>query len=108
MNLENPGTIQKAGIIQFFEISFELAWNMIKDYLEEQGFTDIKSPRSALKKGFEIGLVKDGHSWLQLLSDRNITAHTYDEETVNNLENIIAEKYYPLLKDLSDEFRNKY
>jgi nucleotidyltransferase substrate binding protein (TIGR01987 family) len=107
MSIKNPDTIQKAGIIQFFEMSFELAWNTIKDYLEEQGYIDIKSPRAALKKGFEIGLIKDGHSWLKLLDDRNITSHAYDETRVNKLESLIAEKYYPLLKNFSDEFRKK-
>ena len=107
MNIDNPDIIQKAGMIQFFEMSFELAWNVIKDYLEEQGFTEVKSPRAALKKGFEIGLLKDGHSWMQLLGDRNITSYAYDEETVTKLESLISEKYYPLLKDLSDEFSNK-
>ena len=50
LQIPNPDLVQKAGIIQFFEMSFELAWNMVKDYLEEQGFVDIRSPRGALKK----------------------------------------------------------
>lgn len=105
--LKNPDIIQKAGMIQFFEMCFELAWNTVKDYLHEQGFTDIKSPRSALKKGFEIGLLKNGHDWMQLLEDRNTTSHAYDEETVTRLEGLITEKYYPLFKELSDELRTK-
>ena len=68
--IENPDIIQKAGTIQFFEMSFELAWNTVKDFLEEQGFTDVKSPRSALKKAFETGIIADGHSWMELLVDR--------------------------------------
>ena len=54
LQLKDPDILQKAGIIQFFEMSYELAWNTIKDYLEEQGFNDVKSPRSAFKKAFEI------------------------------------------------------
>ncbi|MEJ7684905.1 MAG: nucleotidyltransferase substrate binding protein [Segetibacter sp.] len=50
LKIQQPDIIQKAGLIQFFERSFELAWNVVKDYLEEQGFIEIKSPRSALKK----------------------------------------------------------
>ena len=56
LQIPEPDIVQKAGIIQFFEMSFELAWNMVKDYLEEQGFIDIKSPRGTLKKAFEIGI----------------------------------------------------
>ena len=47
LKIENPDIIQKAGIIQFFEMNFELSWNLVKDYLEEQGFVDVKSPRTA-------------------------------------------------------------
>jgi hypothetical protein len=47
LQIPNPDILQKAGIIQFFEMSFDLAWNMVKDYLEGQGFVDIKSPRGA-------------------------------------------------------------
>ena len=50
LEIENPDLLQKAGIIQFFEMSYELAWNVLKDYLEEQGFIDVNSPRSAIKR----------------------------------------------------------
>lgn len=92
--------IQRAGLIQFFEISFELSWKTLKDYLEEQGFVDVKSPRTAIKKAFEINLVSDGHTWLQALEDRNLTAHTYDEETAIEVVQLIRNMYYPLLKEL--------
>ncbi len=107
LNIPEPDIIQKAGLIQFFEMSFELAWNVLKDYLEEQGFVEIKSPRSALKKAFETGLIEDGHRWMQLLDDRNITSYAYDEATVNMIERLIHQKYYPLLKQLYDTLNYK-
>jgi nucleotidyltransferase substrate binding protein (TIGR01987 family) len=107
LQIENPDFLQKAGIIQFFEMSFELSWNMVKDYLEEQGFIDVKSPRSALKKAFEIDLISDGHSWMDLLVDRNLTSHTYDEDKATEVENLIHHKYFPLLKELYNSFKNK-
>lgn len=58
MDINDPDITQKAGLIQFFEMSFELSWNMMKDYLEEQGFAEIKSPRDSIKKAFETGMVK--------------------------------------------------
>ena len=100
LQLKNPDMLQKAGIIQFFEMSYELAWNTMKDYLEEQGFIDVKSPRAAIKKAFEVGLINDGYSWMELLSDRNLTSHAYDEEKATEVENLIHQKYYPLLSDL--------
>ena len=104
LQITEPDIIQKAGLIQFFEMSYELAWNTLKDYLQEQGFTDIKSPRAAIKKGFEIDLIEDGHLWMNLIEDRNLTSHAYDEETVNNIEVLVRNSYYPLLKNLSITF----
>lgn len=101
----NPDLIQKAGSIQFFEMSFELAWNLLKDYLEEQGFSDVRYPRAAIKKAFETGLIEDGHSWLQMLEDRNHTSHIYDEIMADEIGLLIKDKYYPLLNELYSTFR---
>ena len=107
MQIPNPDIVQKAGIIQFFEVSFELAWNLLKDYLEEQGFIDVKSPRGALKKAFEMNILENGHDWMDLLQDRNLTAHTYDEQKVTEMEHLIKNKYFPLLKVLHHGFKQK-
>jgi nucleotidyltransferase substrate binding protein (TIGR01987 family) len=105
LQIEQPDLLQTAGIIQFFEISFELAWKMLKDYLEEQGFQDVKSPRAALKKAFEIGLISHGQEWLELLEDRNRTVH--DEETATEIETLISGKYFPMMKELQNTFNQK-
>jgi nucleotidyltransferase substrate binding protein (TIGR01987 family) len=107
LEIPEPDMVQKAGIIQFFEMSFELAWNMVKDYLEDQGFLDIKSPRGALKKAFEVNILEKGHEWMELLQDRNLTAHTYDEQKATDMEHLIQNKYFPILKELHDSFKQK-
>jgi nucleotidyltransferase substrate binding protein (TIGR01987 family) len=108
LQIPNPDIVQKAGIIQFFEMSFELAWNLVKDYLEEQGFVDIKSPRGAIKKAFEMGILENGHDWMDLLQDRNLTAHTYDEQKATDMEQLIENKYFPILKALHISFKRKF
>jgi nucleotidyltransferase substrate binding protein (TIGR01987 family) len=105
--IPEPDMVQKAGIIQFFEMSIELAWNMVKDYLEDQGFVDIKSPRGALKKAFEVNILEKGHEWMELLQDRNLTAHTYDEQKATDMGHLIQNKYFPILKELVDSFKQK-
>jgi len=107
LQIPNPDIVQKAGIIQFFEMSFELAWNMVKDYLEEQGFIDVKSPRAALKKAFEINILENGHAWMDLLQDRNLTVHTYNEQKATDMEQLIKKKYFPILKGLHHDFTQK-
>ncbi len=107
LNIEEPDIIEKAGLIQFFEMTFELAWNTMKDYLQEEGFDGINTPRAAIKKAFEADLIKDGQLWLQLLQDRNLTSHAYDEEKADIIHNLIAEKYYSLLNSLHSTLKQK-
>ncbi|ABR46432.1 nucleotidyltransferase substrate binding protein, HI0074 family [Alkaliphilus metalliredigens QYMF] len=91
--------LERAGIIQFFEISFELSWKLMKDYLESQELS-VKSPRETIKQAFQIGLIDDGHIWIDALSDRNLTVHTYDEKLARKMVDDIAKVYFPELKKL--------
>ena len=84
--------LERAGIIQFFEMTFELAWKVLKDYLEAQEYL-VKSPRETVKQAFQIGLIDNGHIWMDALSNRNLTTHTYDEELANKMTNEIITMY---------------
>ena len=105
VEIKEPSIVQQAGTIQFFEMSFELAWKTLKDYLFEQGFIDIKSPRATIKKAFEVDLIEDGHLWLEALENRNLAAHTYDEEKAKKIYALICESYFPLLNQLKDKLQ---
>lgn len=107
LEVEHPDIIQKAGIIQFFEMTFELSWKVLKDYLESEGFATIQSPRAAIKKAYETALIEDGHDWLQMLENRNLTTHTYDEETANEVVEAINISYHPLLQALYHTLKAK-
>ena len=76
--------LEKAGIIQFFEMTFELGWKVLKDYLESEGYI-VKSPRETIKQAFQVGIIENGHVWIDALSNRNLTTHTYDEELANKM-----------------------
>jgi hypothetical protein len=60
-----------------------------------------------LKKAFEINILENGHDWMDLLQDRNLTAHTYDEQRATDMEQLIQTKYFPLLKALQLIFKQK-
>lgn len=98
--------LERAGIIQFFEMTFELAWKVLKDYLESEGYM-VKSPRETVKQAFQIGLIDNGHIWIDALSNRNLTTHTYDEELAEKMTKEILMAYLPELysmyKKLSKE-----
>lgn len=103
MLLEQPSVIERAGLIQFFEMAFELSWKLLKDYQTAQGFS-IQSPREAIKQAFQSGLIMQGHAWMDALEDRNLTTHTYNEQTAEQVEQAIRHTYYPLLLDLQHLF----
>lgn len=105
LKIVTPTLIEKAGLIQFFEICFELSWNVLRDYLEEQGFSDLKFPRENIKKAFETEVITDGHTWVEALNNRNITSHTYDETMADKVVSEIRSKYYPLLKELYNRLK---
>ncbi len=107
LQIEAPCMIQKAGIIQLFEMHFEPCWNLLKDFMEAQGLQDVKSPRSALKKAYESGLISHGHVWMELRPDRNLSFHTYHEQRASELEALIRRKYFPLLEALQRDFNAK-
>ena len=94
--------LERAGIIQFFEMTFELAWKVLKDYLEAQEYL-VKSPRETVKQAFQIGLIDNGHVWMDALSNRNLTTHTYDEELANKITNEIITMYLPELDKMYEE-----
>ena len=97
---------ERGGLIQFFEVAFELAWKTMKDYLEADGF-DVRSPRDTLKQAFQNGLVKEGHQWLEALEHRNLTAHTYDEAASIAVEKLIRERYFPIIKALCQKLQQE-
>jgi nucleotidyltransferase substrate binding protein (TIGR01987 family) len=90
--------LEKQGVIQGFEFTFELAWNVMKDYLEEQGITGIIGSKNAIRQAFNKDILEDGELWLEMVKDRNLASHIYDEETANDLFIGIKNTYYRLFK----------
>lgn len=88
------------GAIQRFEISAELAWKATQDYLEEQGYLDVHSPKAVMRKAYLEGLVTDEQGWLSLLDARNKTSHLYDDIVADQVYQRIQGTYLPLLDAL--------
>lgn len=94
--------LEQAGIIQFFEMTFELGWKVLKDYLEADGYI-VKSPRETIKQAFQNDIINDGHIWIDALSVRNLTTHTYDESLAKKIVDDIINIYFPELKKMHDK-----
>ncbi|MBT3879636.1 MAG: nucleotidyltransferase [Candidatus Scalindua sp.] len=106
VQIESPSVVERAGLIQFFEMTFELAWKLLKDYEEEEGF-EVKSPRDAIKQAFQANLIIAGHTWIDALEDRNLTSHTYHEKIAVEVEEKIRNKYFPVLEKLYIDFKDR-
>ncbi len=95
--------LEKQGVIQAFEFTHELAWNVLKDYLRDQGNQNIKGSKDATREAFKVELIADGERWMAMIQSRNISSHTYDERTAELLVEAIMRLYYPLFVALETE-----
>jgi len=98
--------IEKQGMIQAFEFTHELAWEVLKDYLEYQSAIKVSGSRDAVKESFKIDLINDGQVWLEMIETRNNTSHTYDKEIAENTVSDIVEKYFSEFVDLEIKMKN--
>jgi nucleotidyltransferase substrate binding protein (TIGR01987 family) len=67
----------------------------------------VKSPREAIKQAFQAGIIEDGHTWMNAFEDRNLTVHTYDEDTANEILFSIRNSYFPALQQLNVWMQSK-
>lgn len=101
---ENPVLLD--GTIQRFEFCVELGWKLLKEYLEFEKIGEFNSPRSTIKECFSIGLIEDAEKWLDMLDDRNLTSHTYDEEIAKEIYRNIITKYYETLVETKNKVKS--
>ncbi|MGB3789486.1 MAG: HI0074 family nucleotidyltransferase substrate-binding subunit [Phormidesmis sp.] len=87
-------------------MAFKLSWKLLKDYEILEG-VDAKSPREVIKQAHLLGLINEGHAWIDALGDRNLMAHTYKEEIAQKVEQSIRERYYFLIETLYKTFKEK-
>jgi len=96
--------LEEQGMIKAYEFNYELAWNLIKDYLVWQGFDDIVGSRDAFRTAFNRGIVSDGKVWMDMVRDRNMTTHIYDEAVADTVIKKILTTYYPAVQLLKTKF----
>jgi nucleotidyltransferase substrate binding protein (TIGR01987 family) len=93
--------ILKEGLIQRFEYTHELAWNVMKDYAEYQGNTAIGGSRDATREAFSIQIIENGRIWMDMINSRNISSHTYHEEVALEIFTKIINEYFAEFKKFS-------
>lgn len=96
--------LEQQGLIQGFEFTHELAWNVLKDYLEMEGIQGLVGSRSTAREAFKRGLVVDGAVWMDMIEKRNLSSHTYNQTVALTMVESIAERYYPAFCELQQRF----
>jgi nucleotidyltransferase substrate binding protein (TIGR01987 family) len=96
--------LEQQGLIQSFEYNYELAWNTIKDFYENQGEVGIQGSRDAIRMAFRRGLIEDGDIWMKMVKSRTLTSHTYNEDTAKEIVDAIFSNYYGQFIKLQKKF----
>ena len=96
LNKKRPLTdLEKQGLIQAFEFTHELAWKVMKDYLKEIGDIKTIGSKDTTREAFAADLITDGDQWMKMIKKRNLTSHTYNEETAEEIYKSIIEEFHP-------------
>ncbi|MES2377355.1 MAG: nucleotidyltransferase substrate binding protein [Bacteroidota bacterium] len=98
--------LEEQGLIKAFEYTYELAWNTMKDYLDYQGILDVAGSRDTIREAFKINLISDGEEWMNMLVSRNLTSHSYNKETADEIASAVVNTYFALFKALEVKLEN--
>ncbi|MCP9809205.1 nucleotidyltransferase substrate binding protein [Cyanobium sp. HWJ4-Hawea] len=93
-------------VIKAFEFSFELSWKSLKDLLQHEGI-DAMLPREVLRQAFAYELLAEGQIWIDMLEQRNLMAHTYDEQRARQATAMIRERFAPALLELASALEQR-
>lgn len=94
--------LEKQGLIQAFEFTHELAWNVMKDYFAYQGNPAITGSRDAAREAFQKGLIEDGEGWMEMIRSRNLTSYTYQQKIADEIVGQVVDRYFPLFERFLD------
>jgi nucleotidyltransferase substrate binding protein, HI0074 family len=91
--------LEKQGLVQAYEFTQELSWKVLKDFMQSRGTQDLFGSKDAVREAFKIGVIENGDIWMDMIKSRNLTSHTYNESAIEEIIDLIVNKYY-------EEFKN--
>ncbi|OJW14983.1 nucleotidyltransferase substrate binding protein [Mucilaginibacter sp. 44-25] len=102
----NLSDLEEKGLIKAFEYTYELGWKTLKDYLEYQGIDNITGSRDAIREAFGAEIINNGEVWMQMLQSRNLTAHSYNEKTADEIVEAVLNIYFDAFKKLEKKLES--
>lgn len=101
--VDDLSELEKEGLIQRFEYTFELAWKVLQDVLLFKGYEFMHGPNGTLKMAFEDGLISNHDGWRRMAKARIATTHTYNEGESSEIVRQIYDEYSMLLNRLDEK-----
>ncbi|MAE20867.1 MAG: nucleotidyltransferase [Pseudomonas sp.] len=103
-DLASLSQLEKEGIIQRFEYTFELAWKVLKDKMQHDGLElNQISPKAVVRQAYQAKYINDAECWMRMIGDRNLMSHTYDFAKFEAVIQSIQSDYLPLLDEWHTE-----
>ncbi len=99
--------VVKMALVQAFEFSYELAWNCMKDFLENEGFTEVKNSKQAIRTAFQAELILDAEGWMTAIQKRNLASHSYNDIILEETVEYIKDEFYPIVSKLYQDLKNQ-
>ena len=99
-NQRTLSTLEQQGMIQSFEYTHELSWNVLRDYLKDQGTQQLYGSKDTVREAFAVGLIEDGETWMEMIRDRNLSSHTYNIAVANAIVGRVINTYIHAFKKL--------
>lgn len=98
--------LEKQGLIKAFEFTHELAWNTLKDFLENQGVSPLYGSKDSTREAFKRGLIEEGEIWMDMIQSRNLSSHTYNQEIADAIGSKVVETYFSEFRKLRDRLQS--
>lgn len=100
-NKSRENILTHMALIQSYEVCFELAWKVLKDYLAENGII-VYMPKEVIKEAFHNNVIENGQIWIDMLNARNATSHEYNMDKINSILNNISTSYQKELTNFTN------
>jgi len=76
--------------VKRFEFTYEMAWKTIKRYLDYEGI-EAGFPRACFKEAYSQQLITDQQVWLDMIEQRNLSSHIYNQDEIAGILGRLAE-----------------
>jgi nucleotidyltransferase substrate binding protein (TIGR01987 family) len=107
VQMNHLNDIEEQGLIKAFEYTYELSWKTLQDLLKERGYMNVVGPRPVIEQSFQDGYITKGKAWMEMQKDRNLTSHTYNQETAKEVIADIRDTFFYLFQELKDRLEQE-